>query len=47
MKKSALIAALFAVACLSLGAQVGVKTKKQQTKTDTIYVIEGISGIGG
>ena len=45
MKKTALIAALFAVFCLSLNAQVDAK--KQQKKTDTVYVVEKISGISG
>ena len=46
MKKTALFAALFAVVCLSLQAQV-VEVKKKQKKTDTVYVVEKIRGIGG
>ncbi len=41
MKTSALLAALFAVTCLSLGAQVDTK---KQAKTETVYLVQ-ISGI--
>lgn len=44
MKTSALFAALFAVTCLSLGAQVDAK--KKQAKTETVYLVD-ISGISG
>ncbi len=44
MKKLVMLAALFAVASLSLGAQVGGDEK---SKTETVYVVDNIIGIGG
>ncbi len=43
MKTPALIAALLAVTCLSLGAQVD---SKKQAKTETVYLIQ-VSGVSG
>ena len=42
MKTSAFVAALLAITCLSLGAQVD----KKQAKTETVYLVQ-VSGISG